>query len=100
MKKLLIALIILIAAINEVAVGGEVGLPVERFAFPPVTGNHLVCIWDQTAGTWLQAWETYDLSGSYDFQVPAWNKWYWIGLWDETQGTYVYGKWIGHFLTN
>ena len=98
MKKTVILLIVALVCSNVIS--GEMGLPIERFAFPPVTGSHLICIWDESAETWLHDWVAYDESGSYDFQVPAWNKWYWVGLWDEVNGEYVYGKWIGHFLTD
>lgn len=97
MKKTL-ALILFALCIG--AIGGQVGLPTERMAIADVQGSHLVCIWDQTAGNWLQGFEAYDNSGVYEFQVPQWGHWYWIGLWDEAKGEYVYSKWIGHFLTD
>jgi len=78
---------------------GQVGLPTERFALPTLQGEHLVCMWDLTAEDWLQAHENYDHSGGYIFPVPVWDQWYWIGLWDLTAEEYVFGKWIGHFIT-
>ncbi|MCF7863810.1 MAG: hypothetical protein K9L89_03360 [Kiritimatiellales bacterium] len=98
MKKLMLALIMIIACSSVLA--GQVGAPLERIAFPATQGSHLVCIWDQSAGNWLRDFETYGNQGSYSFQVPEWGKWYWIGLWDVTNGRYVFGKWIGHFMTN
>ncbi|VGO21686.1 hypothetical protein [Pontiella sulfatireligans] len=98
MKKYIAALIIL-AACGSVF-SGQVGLPMERIALPPVEGSQLVCIWDDTAGQWVGAFEDYDHAGVYDFQVPEWGKWYWIGLWDEAAGEYVFGKWIGHFIVD
>lgn len=103
MKKTIIALIALVVCgVGGNVMAGQVGLPTERLALPAVSSSdtYLVCIWDETAGQWLQAFEPYDSSGTYDFQVPAWGKWYWVGLWDETTGQYVFGKWIGHFLAN
>ncbi len=97
MKKLIIGIIALVVCGNVIA--GEVGLPVEKIALPAVSGNHLVCIWDETEQTWLQSFSSYDQTGSYSFQVPTWGRWYWIGLWDEAKGQYVFGKWIGHFKT-
>jgi len=99
MKKTIMALIISIICAN--AFSGSVGLPTERLALPEVQGNHLVCIWDDTAGGWLIPPDdnSYDHAGTYEFEVPAWGKWYWIGLWDEQTGEYVFGKWIGHFIT-
>ncbi|MBN2161535.1 MAG: hypothetical protein JXR25_14105 [Pontiellaceae bacterium] len=96
MKKLLITLSVLLIGVRVLA--GAVGLPKERIALPAVSGSHLVCIWDETANAWLQDFEAYDHAGSYSFQLPSWGQWYWIGLWDEDQGAYVFGKWIGHFI--
>ncbi len=98
MKKTTIALIISILCAN--AFSSSVGLPQERLALPELQGGHLVCIWDEQAGNWLRAFETYDHAGTYEFQVPAWGNWYWIGLWDEQNGEYVFGKWIGHFISD
>ncbi len=97
MKKAIMTLII--STICASAIGGSVGLPTERLALPEVQGTHLVCIWDNDAGVWLGSFDNYDHAGTYEFQVPAWGKWYWIGLWDEQAGEYVFGKWIGHFIT-
>ena len=96
MKKTILASILLIVVMNSFS--GQVGLPMERVALPVVQGAHLVCIWDETAGEWLKEFESYDHAGVYDVQIPAWGKWYWVGLWDEAVGDYVYGKWIGHFM--
>jgi hypothetical protein len=98
MKKLALAIIVTLFCAK--AFSGTLGLPLERLALPEVSGTYLVCIWDQSASTWLQDFETYDHAGIYDFQVPSWGKWYWVGLWDDANGEYVYGKWIGHFLSD
>jgi hypothetical protein len=98
MKKTMLVSILLVLCAN--AFSGTVGLPLERVALPDVQGNHLVCIWDETAGQWLHGFESYSHAGSYDFQLPEWGNWYWIGLWDEAAGEYVFGKWIGHFPTH
>ncbi len=89
--------VLAVGMVCALATGGTVGLPEERVALPPVQGDFLVCVWDQAAGDWLQGFEDYDHSGSYRFQVPAWGQWYWVGLWDNNAGQYVFGKWIGHF---
>ncbi|MEN7973468.1 MAG: hypothetical protein ABFR47_06500 [Verrucomicrobiota bacterium] len=78
---------------------GQLSLPAERLALPEVQGSHLVCIWDAAANDWHSGFASYDHSGSLDFQVPEWGKWYWVGLWDEQAGEYVFGKWIGHFVS-
>ena len=96
MKKAITALVISIICTS--AFSGNVGLPLEQIALPVVQGSYMVCIWSDEAGDWLRAHESYDHAGTYEFQVPAWGKWYWIGLWDEQTGEYVFGKWIGHFI--
>ncbi len=79
---------------------GNVGLPTENIALPDVgNGTYLICIWDDNSGTWLRGFEQYTRTGEYEFQVPEWGKWYWVGLWDEAKGDYIFGKWIGHFLS-
>jgi len=98
MKKSILTAIIAIACMR--AFSGDAGLPTERLALPVVQGNHLICIWDDTAGEWLGEFSTYDHAGTFDFPVPEWEKWYWVGLWDDQTGEYVFGKWIGHFQTH
>lgn len=97
MKKSILASILFIMCVSSFS--GQVGRPTEMIALPAVQGNHLVCIWDETAGQWLQDFESYEHEGTFQFQVPEWGKWYWIGLWDEAAGDYVFGKWVGHFPT-
>ena len=87
----------LFVVMSAVSFGGTIGLPVERLAMPVVSGDHLVCIWDAEANAWLQSFEQYDHAGTYDFKVPEWGRWYWVGLWDSDRGEYVFGKWIGYF---
>lgn len=98
MKKTFIAIALLLICGH--VWGGELGLPEEQIALPAVQGNYLVCVWDENSGQWLQGFEVYDHAGAYDFQIPSWDRWYWIGLWDASSKQYVFGKWIGHFLTN
>lgn len=97
MKKTILALFLLLFGLNSFS--GDIGLPRELLALPQVQGRHLVCIWDKNAGSWLKSFEAYDHTGVYDFQVPEWDQWYWVGLWDESIGDYVFGKWVGHFPT-
>ena len=98
MKKTFISLILLL--ICGRVWGGELGLPEEQIALPAVQGDFLVCIWDDYSEDWVHGHLTYDHSGSFNFQLPSWEKWYWIGLWDPNSQQYVFGKWIGHFLTH
>ena len=98
MKKTILALFLLMYGLSSFS--GDVGLPREVLALPQVQGGHLVCIWDEAAGSWLKGFDEYDHTGVYDFQVPTWGQWYWIGLWNEAAGEYVFGKWVGHFPTD
>lgn len=98
MKKSILALFVLIVSLNSFS--GKVGLPREILALPEVEGTHLVCIWDEIDQVWLREFETYDHAGEYDFQLPEWGKWYWVGLWDVALGDYVFEKWVGHFQTD
>lgn len=98
MKKTFLALAIIL--IGSHVWGGELGLPEEQIALPSVQGDYLVVIWDDSLGDWVNDHLTYDHSGTFNFQLPSWGKWYWIGLWDANSEQYVFGKWIGHFLTD
>ena len=51
MKKLTLLFVAAFAAFQAQTV--EVGLPLERLAMPVVTGSHLVCIWDDSAQSWI-----------------------------------------------
>ena len=75
-----------------------IGLPLERLAVPILPDSGYVCVWDQSAEAWA-GYYPYDNSGTVEFQVPAWDRWYWIGIWNDSTKSYVYSKWIGHFLT-
>lgn len=81
------------------AYAGQIALPEERIAIPALEGTHLVCIWDEAANDWHAEFATYDHSGAVSFNLPEWGKWYWVGLWDEQAEEYVFGKWIGHFIS-
>ncbi len=100
MKKT--TMVLMMVAVCMSAFAGEVGLPTEHLALPAVQagGEYKVCFWDQTAGNWLREHASYGHEGSLDFEVPAWGQWYWIGLWDVANEEYVFGKWIGHFITD
>lgn len=96
MKKIIVALMMLLGA-NAFA--GQVGLPKEHMTLPDLQGSYLVCIWDETADDWYTGFASYDHQGSIDFQVPSWGRWYWVGLWDQQSMQYVFGKWVGHFVS-
>lgn len=98
MKKTILAALMILAGLGAYA--GQVSLPVERLALPDVQGSYLVCVWDEAANDWYTEFTNYDHSGSVSFQLPGAGKWYWIGLWDEQASKYVFGKWIGHFVTD
>lgn len=85
---------------NAPAAGPQgVGLPLETIALPEVTGDHQIVIWSHE-GQQVLGSHPYDLSGTYSYQVPAWDRWYWLGLWSVDAEEYVYEKWIGHFLSD
>lgn len=90
---------ILTVIIGMSVYAGNVSLPEERLALPEVQGKHLICVWDETANDWYAAFTKYDHSGQLSFQVPEWGKWYWVGLWDEEAGEFVFKKWVGHFVS-
>ena len=91
--KYLVAILFVCVAVYVIA--GTIGLPRERMVVPPPAGGtNTVFVFDYEACTWSK--DTYT-ENSYEFQVPAWNHWYWIGIWEEEE--LVFCKWIGHFIT-
>ena len=96
MKKTIIAFALFISC--GAAFSGNVGLPSVRISLPALEGTYQVCIWDKTAGVWLTTSEKYDHSGAFDFLLPEWDKWYWVGLWEASSDSYVFGKWVGNFI--
>jgi hypothetical protein len=96
MKQLIVILLVL-SGVSAYA--GSVGLPAEQIALPKVEegGSYLVCVWDAYGERWAQSHVSYDKSGAYSFQIPEWEKWYWVGLWDSAGQRYIFGKWVGHF---
>ena len=97
MKKAILIAILFAACGNLFA--GTVGLPTERIALPEIQGECQVCVWDEAAGEWMQTSEAYDHSGSYNFQLPEWDQWYWVGVMDAETGEYLFGKWVGNFVS-
>ena len=96
MKKSILAIMVLVSI---GAYAGQVSLPEERLALPEVQGSHLICIWDEAANDWHAEFASYDHSGLLSFELPEEGTWYWVGLWDEQLGDYVFGKWVGHFIS-
>ena len=96
--KLLAAILLIDIALLCRASGGTVGLPTERMVFPATTGTNLICLWSDSSDSWLQDHTLLQTNYMVDFHVPSWGDWYWVGIWEVDTGSYVYGKWIWHFL--
>jgi hypothetical protein len=74
---------------------GAVGLPTERVALPLMIGRLTVTDWHRKEAV---VDLPYNAAGFYEFNVPAWNRWYRLELADA-DGAVVFDKWIGHFLS-
>jgi hypothetical protein len=92
----ILAIAILLAA-NLIA-PAAVEKPTDTCVFPAVPGWAGIRVWDATAGAWVVS-ETRWQPTSFDFSVPQWNRWYWIGLWDFATGQWVSGQWLAHFVS-
>jgi hypothetical protein len=66
--------------------------------FPATTGTNLVCTWSDSDDAWVRNHYILETNNVVEFQVPAWNQWYWTGVWEVDTGSYVYEKWTGHFI--
>ncbi len=97
MKKIWMVLTVL--AIACLAQAGTVSLPTEHIAIPLVEGNATIKVWDYEAQQWIFT-ETSEQPTKFEFDVPAWDKWYWVGVKDLATGKFVLGLWIVHERTD
>ena len=77
------------------APAGLVGLPVERLALPAGEGvlDLVLCT------AYMEVVESLTgvpAGGTAAFELPAWNRWYWVGNWCE--GDLVFTCWLRHTL--
>jgi hypothetical protein len=72
---------------------------VQTFSIVRLLGDYVVHVFDYSAQTIIINTE-YDHTGSFVFEVPSWDKWYWVGVYDTLADRYIMGTWIGHFTVN
>ena len=78
--------------------GGAAGKPTNCVVLPSVSGWAAVCVWDSTGGSWIynsNEWKP----AQYDFTVPEWSRWYWVGVYDFATDSWLTGTWVAHFKT-
>ncbi|MGE4488125.1 MAG: hypothetical protein AB7E95_01120 [Kiritimatiellales bacterium] len=97
MKKPWIGLAVTVIA--GLVQAGSVSLPTEHIAIPLVSGTATIKVWDVEDQRWIFS-TTSEQPTKFEFEVPEWDKWYWVGVWDHTAGKYVLGRWIGHEKTD
>jgi hypothetical protein len=68
--------------------------------FPATTGTNLVCAWNNSTDSWVRNHYILETNGVVEFNIPSWNDWYWVGVWEVDTGSYVCGRWMGHFLVD
>jgi hypothetical protein len=76
---------------------GTVGLPLHRIALPGFYGVIEARVLDCKTGEWVIQ-EPYDHSGFYEFQIPAWNQYWWLGMWSVQDQEYKFYKYMGHWI--
>lgn len=70
---------------------GTVGRPVDTLSVPETAGHWVWLVWyDLTAGQWQYNLQNpYAFSnGTVAFQVPDWNRWYYLLIFDTVSGVY------------
>jgi hypothetical protein len=72
---------------------------VETLAIPDLDGDHEVHVFDYFAQS-ITIDDVYDHAGYFAFDVPSWDRWYWVGVYDVGAGQYVQCVWICHFTVN
>ena len=94
-----LALTVLLGVGTPVAVGG-VGLPLEYVTMPEVTGTMTLGLWCHTQQKYIQVLQNMRSSDVYRFTVPAWNRWYVVVVWRDSDDQQIMAQWIGHIVTD
>jgi hypothetical protein len=96
---LLLAGMMLLA--TETVLQAEVGpqRPLDIVFLPDTESLLTLRLYDLNAGRYIQEENGVTAGSQYELRVPAWDRWYWIGVWMETTDRFIWGQWIGHFRT-
>jgi hypothetical protein len=100
MKALFCSLMILVLllSLGVATARDRVGLPHETFSLPAIAGWARILMWDDSAQTWFYD-ETVWAPGSVELDVPEWDTWYFLQVWENVDGEWIRVKeeWVGHF---
>ena len=66
---------------------------------PQIQGGGTIYIYDNAAEGYIKTTPNWT-SSVYTFVAPAWNRWYWIGVYDPVAGEFVGGVWVIHNKTH
>lgn len=65
-----------------------------------VQGTMTLRLYSFTQERYIQTVNNVRSTDVYDFTVPAWDQWYWVGVWRDSDGELVLSQWIGHIRTH
>lgn len=100
MIKIAMAMLSFALVLGGVAMA-NVGGPQEVINMPDtVEGTMTLRLYSYTQQQYIQTITNVRSSDVYDFTVPAWDQWYWVGVWRDSDGELVLSMWIGHIRTN
>lgn len=80
---------------------GAVGRAREVVKMPAnVQGTMTLRLYSFTQQQYIQTVNNVRSTDVYDFTVPSWGQWYWVGVWRDSDGELVLSQWIGHIRTH
>ena len=104
MNKIAIAILGLTVALGGMlphTAAAGVGRAREIIKMPAnVQGTMTLRIYSLTQQRYIQTVKNVRNTDAYDFTIPAWDQWYWIGVWRDSDGELVLSMWINHIRTN
>ncbi|MCF7837803.1 MAG: choice-of-anchor D domain-containing protein [Candidatus Marinimicrobia bacterium] len=77
-----------------------IGRPRERLLLPASDNRLILRLYCPADAAYIA--EVAGLPGGtfYDLDLPAWNRWYWAGVWDAAENRLLGSVWLGHFRTH
>ncbi len=97
-KIMLLALAVGVVMTSGLRAG--VGLPVETIRMPMQKGPLTLRLYSRAEDRYIQTLTGLSHEDVYDLTVPAWNQWYWVGIWREADNTLLKSAWISHVRTH
>lgn len=103
MNKTIITIVIFLTlgmVILPYSLAAGVGRPREIVKIPDGSGPMTLRLYSYTDERYIQTIPNVPGGHEYDFRLPAWDQWYWVGVWRNSDNELLLSLWIGHFRTD